>query len=189
MGLTGESLTKLELTRACRANIMTRSRDIQQLLKMPCVENSELARKYLNQRISEVTDMAMQKAKPAPKKPAATKKTGATAGKPKTAKATVAAKKVAAKKTVAAVVKPKTAKTQAAKKTAAPPAAVKPAAKKAPVEKSKSAAKKTASTPTLEERYRMVETAAYFIAERHGFQGGSTEHWAAAEKEIAEMLR
>jgi hypothetical protein len=34
----------------------------------------------------------------------------------------------------------------------------------------------------------MVETAAYFIAERHGFQGNSTEHWAAAEREIAVML-
>lgn len=42
--------------------------------------------------------------------------------------------------------------------------------------------------PTPEERYRMVQTAAYFIAERHGFEGDATEHWAAAEREIALML-
>ncbi|MDH4216203.1 MAG: DUF2934 domain-containing protein [Gallionella sp.] len=34
----------------------------------------------------------------------------------------------------------------------------------------------------------MVETAAYFIAEQHGFQGRSDEHWAAAEREIAARL-
>jgi len=33
-----------------------------------------------------------------------------------------------------------------------------------------------------------VETTAYFIAERNGFQGDSTEHWAAAEREIATRL-
>ncbi|MGB9093225.1 MAG: DUF2934 domain-containing protein [Gallionella sp.] len=42
--------------------------------------------------------------------------------------------------------------------------------------------------PTPEERYRMVETAAYFIAEQHGFQGRSDEHWAAAERAIAAKL-
>ena len=133
--------------------------------------------------------MAMQKAKPAPKKTAAAKKTGATAGKPKTANVTIAAKKVAAKKTVAAVVRPKTAKAQAAKKTAASPATAKPAVKKAAVANAKSATKKPAPATTPEERYRMVETAAYFIAERHGFQGNSAEHWADAEKEIADRLR
>ncbi|HUW76014.1 MAG TPA: DUF2934 domain-containing protein, partial [Gallionella sp.] len=44
---------------------------------------------------------------------------------------------------------------------------------------------KAAVKPTREERYRMVETAAYFIAEQHGFQGRSDEHWAAAERAIA----
>ncbi|MDP1940653.1 MAG: DUF2934 domain-containing protein [Gallionella sp.] len=42
--------------------------------------------------------------------------------------------------------------------------------------------------PSAQERYRMVETAAYYIAERSGFQGSTTEHWAAAEIEIAEKL-
>jgi hypothetical protein len=51
-----------------------------------------------------------------------------------------------------------------------------------------STASKTAVKPTPEERYRMVETTAYFIAERNGFQGDSTEHWAAADREIATKL-
>ena len=34
----------------------------------------------------------------------------------------------------------------------------------------------------------MVETAAYFIAEKHGFQGRSDEHWATAERAIAAKL-
>ncbi|MDP1996189.1 MAG: DUF2934 domain-containing protein [Gallionella sp.] len=41
---------------------------------------------------------------------------------------------------------------------------------------------------TPEERYRMVQTAAYFIAERNGFGGCSTDHWATAEIEIANFL-
>jgi hypothetical protein len=47
---------------------------------------------------------------------------------------------------------------------------------------------KTVVKPTPEERYRMVETAAYFIAEQHDFRGRSDEHWAAAEREIAAKL-
>jgi hypothetical protein len=50
------------------------------------------------------------------------------------------------------------------------------------------ATNKAAVQPTPEERYRMVETAAYFIAEQHGFQGRSDEHWAAAERAIAAKL-
>jgi hypothetical protein len=34
----------------------------------------------------------------------------------------------------------------------------------------------------------MVADAAYFIAERQGFQGCSSEHWALAELEIATLL-
>ena len=135
--------------------------------------------------------MAMQKAKPAPKKMATAKKTGATVGKPKTTKTTVAstAKKVAVKKTAPAVAKPKTAKPTAVKKASTPAVAAKPPVKKAAPAKAAPAARKTTANPTPEERYRMVETAAYFIAEQHGFQGDSTEHWAAAERQIAEMLR
>ena len=49
-------------------------------------------------------------------------------------------------------------------------------------------AEKAITNPTPEERYRMVETAAYFIAEQHGFQGRSDEHWADAEREISARL-
>ncbi|OGS72621.1 MAG: hypothetical protein A2063_00645 [Gallionellales bacterium GWA2_60_142] len=69
------------------------------------------------------------------------------------------------------------------KKAATPVAEKKTTARKAAAPKAKKAA-----TPSPEERYRMVETAAYFIAERHGFQGNSTEHWVEAERQIAAML-
>jgi len=34
----------------------------------------------------------------------------------------------------------------------------------------------------------MVESAAYFIAERDGFQGCATHYWTLAEREIAVSL-
>ena len=63
-----------------------------------------------------------------------------------------------------------------------------PAAKKPAV--AKRAAKKTAATwtPGPEERYRMVQQAAYFIAERHKFNGNPMDFWSAAEAQIAKML-
>jgi hypothetical protein len=40
--------------------------------------------------------------------------------------------------------------------------------------------------PSAEERYRMVQSAAYFIAEKDGFQHGcDAQYWARAEREIA----
>lgn len=75
--------------------------------------------------------------------------------------------KKAAPKPVAAAKKP-AAKTPAPKKAA-------PAPKKAPVAKA-------ALTP--EERYRMIQDAAYYIAERHGFNGDSAYFWSLAEAEI-----
>lgn len=109
-----------------------------------------------------------------------------------------AAAKPAAKKTEKAVAKPaakaaeKSAKPAAKTtvKTAAKPTekaaakAAKPAVRKAP------AAKKTAAkvSPSAQERYLMVQTAAYYIAEKSGFQGCATDHWAAAEIEISERL-
>jgi hypothetical protein len=54
-------------------------------------------------------------------------------------------------------------------------AAAKPAAKPA-------APKKSALSP--EERYKRIEQAAYFIAERHGFNGDSAYFWSLAEAEI-----
>ncbi len=68
------------------------------------------------------------------------------------------------------------------------PVAKKPAVKKAAAPKAKAAEKQEVAQPSAQERYRMVETAAYYIAERSGFQGCTTDHWAAAEIEIAAKL-
>jgi hypothetical protein len=99
-----------------------------------------------------------------------------------------AAKKAVPKKTKAAASESAKPKSPAAK-TATPPVAKAPS-KRAATSKAKPqpAENKTAVLPTPEERYRMVETAAYFIAEQHGFQGRSDEHWAAAERAIAAKL-
>ena len=59
--------------------------------------------------------------------------------------------------------------------------------KKAPSKARKAAAKPAAgSQPAIspEERYRMIQEAAYYIAERHGFNGDSAYFWSQAEAEI-----
>lgn len=115
-------------------------------------------------------------------KAVAVKKTAAATKSKSAADAAPTVKKVAAKKAAPAEKKtaaPAVKKAAVAKKVAAPATEKKTAPKKAT---------KAGSKPSPEERYRMVEMAAYFIAERHGFQGNSTEHWAAAEREITGML-
>lgn len=119
--------------------------------------------------------MAEQKAKPAAKKASPGKASSAATVKPKATKVTAT---VAAKKSVAA----------AAKKAAASVANKKIPAKKTAAAGTRPAAKKITTKPTPEERYLMVQTAAYFIAERNGFGGCATEHWASAEIEIANRL-
>jgi hypothetical protein len=66
------------------------------------------------------------------------------------------------------------------KKTTAAKATKKPAA----------AAKKSAAAPKVspEERQRMIEREAYFIAEKQGFQGDPQAHWAEAVKKIDALL-
>ena len=81
-----------------------------------------------------------------------------------TTKPKAAAKKPAAAKPVAA----------APKKAAAPKAPAKPRAKKAAV--------------SPEERYRMIQDAAYYIAEKHGFTGDNHAFWLQAEQEIDAKL-
>jgi len=134
--------------------------------------------------------MADQKVKPATKKVTAAKTSSAVASKSKTTKATVAtkAKKVAAKKTAVLVAKSKNTKAPAARKSPVSAAEKKVAVKKTATTKRNPVIKKTVAKPTPEECYRMIETAAYFIAERNGFGGCSTEHWATAEIEIARKL-
>lgn len=76
---------------------------------------------------------------------------------------------------------PKASKAVATKK----PAAKKPAARAAP--KAAVAAKKAALSP--EQRYKMTEEAAYYIAERHGFYGDSQYFWSLAVEEIDAKLK
>lgn len=67
----------------------------------------------------------------------------------------------------------------------APAVEAKPAkAAKAPAKK---AAKKASVTP--EQRYLMVQEAAYYIAEKNGFNGDSAYFWSLAEAQIAEQLK
>ena len=122
--------------------------------------------------------MPEKKAKPAAKKVATAKAGSKVAGKSKPATITSTAKAKKAPVTKAPI--------PAAKKPST--ATRKPAAKKPPATGRKTAASKKVTKLTPEERYRMVETTAYFIAERHGFQGRSDEHWAAAELEVAARL-
>jgi hypothetical protein len=70
-----------------------------------------------------------------------------------------------------------------AKSVAKPAQVAKPAA-------SKPAAKKSAGALPPEQRRCYVEVAAYYIAERRGFHGGSEfNDWVAAEAEIDRLLR
>ena len=83
-------------------------------------------------------------------------------------------------------------------KKAAPKAApaAKPVAKAAPkaavVAKPVVAAKPAAAPKkpqvSSEQRYRMIQDEAYFIAERHGFNGDSAYFWSLAEAEINSRL-
>lgn len=108
-------------------------------------------------------------------------------------------KKTTAKKVVADTGKPpKGTVTTAVKKVAVKPATKKSiVAKIAPVESKpvkkpavkKSSVTKKASPVTPEQRYRMIATAAYFLAERRGFAGGyEMQDWIAAEAETDTRL-
>jgi hypothetical protein len=52
----------------------------------------------------------------------------------------------------------------------------------------KTTASAAAKTITKAERQRLIEQAAYFRAEKSGFQGNAQEHWNAAEAEISAEL-
>jgi len=53
-----------------------------------------------------------------------------------------------------------------------------------PVAKAKSAPK----TISAQERYHMIDEAAYYRAEKNGFQVDPQENWIAAEREINELM-
>jgi len=84
----------------------------------------------------------------------------------------------------------KTAKT--AKPAAAKPAAPKttaPAKKATPAKKPASAKKSATNAVTPEQKRYYIEVAAYYIAERRGFNGGSElDDWVQAEREIDRLL-
>lgn len=69
-----------------------------------------------------------------------------------------------------------------------------PVKKVAPAKKptAKKTVRKTSSTKarkvSAEERYRMIEVTAYYIAERNSFQGNAIDFWIAAEAEISQTL-
>ena len=87
--------------------------------------------------------------------------------------------------------KPSAAKKDPVKKPAAAKVvAKKPTAKKAAPAKKIVAKKPAAKTRSIsaEERYKMIEVAAYYIAERNHFKGNSTDFWIAAEAEISAKL-
>ena len=90
-------------------------------------------------------------------------------------------------KTVAAPNTPAEKKPVAARK---PVAAKKPTAARKPAAAKRATAEAAAPkwTPGPEERYRMVQQAAYFIAEQNKFNGDPMDFWAAAEAQIARML-
>ncbi len=150
--------------------------------------------------------MTVKHAKPASRTVAATKASRAVATTQETSKKpagittkaamtnTTSAKNTVAKKTVSTVVAAPKAKAPAARK-AAVSEVVASAAEKRAAEKKMPARKATGSKSPLRmaeitpaDRHQMVQMAAYFIAERHGFGGNPALHWADAEREIAAKL-
>ncbi|HEX9593115.1 MAG TPA: DUF2934 domain-containing protein [bacterium] len=51
-----------------------------------------------------------------------------------------------------------------------------------------SPAKKSKATLTPEQRFRLVQEAAYYIAQKDGFRGDPCGYWLAAEAQVAKDL-
>ncbi len=99
-----------------------------------------------------------------------------------------AAKPAAKQISSAAGTKSLTAKTAISKRPATPLAT-----KAAPAPEKKTTTRTVAPTPrkapaTPEERYKMIQDAAYYLAEKDGFHSGAMDYWMAAEIEIDKML-
>lgn len=104
-----------------------------------------------------------------------------------------AKRKTAAPKTAGSAVAATPAKAPATRKTTTAAEKKTPASKtaaedKAPTTRRKAPAKKTPVPPSAEERYGMVQNAAYYLAEKDGFQGAAVDYWIQAEQEIAAQL-
>lgn len=78
-------------------------------------------------------------------------------------------------------------KKSAVKKSAVPKTAT---AKTAASKTAATSRKKNSSTQviTSASRLQMIEVAAYYIAEKHGFNSQNMDHWLAAEREIDRKL-
>lgn len=121
----------------------------------------------------------------------AAKKTAVKTKEPVAAKAAATKVKLGAEKKPAAVKKTEAKKVVEVKVPTKTKAAAKKVSKKSVANTDDGADKHwdlKHQKPTPEERYRMVETAAYYIAERNGFQGDASQHWIEAEREIALKL-
>lgn len=90
--------------------------------------------------------------------------------------------KVKSEKKVAIPKKVSTAKATSKPTTAT---AKKPAAAKKTATAKSSTRKTKSGIADLELRYRMIEVAAYFIAEKDGFSGNPVDYWIAAEAQIS----
>ena len=113
------------------------------------------------------------------------KKSAGTPEKTEPAATTAPAKTAAPAKARAA----RPAKAPAAKAAAAPVEKKKAAPRKAPAKAAagstgKPAKKAEVPAVTPEQRYRMIQDAAYFIAERNGFVGDNHAYWLQAEQAI-----
>ena len=113
------------------------------------------------------------------------KKSAGTPEKAEAAATTAPAKAAAPAKARAA----RPAKAPAAKAAAAPVEKKKAAPRKAPAKAAagstgKPAKKAEVPAVTPEQRYRMIQDAAYFIAERNGFVGDNHGYWLQAEQAI-----
>lgn len=77
-----------------------------------------------------------------------------------------------------------TSDTAAPKKTKAATAEKKQAAEKKPAAAKKVAKPKASKSGSISsfERYKMIEVAAYYLAEKNGFAGSSVEYWTQAEQ-------
>jgi hypothetical protein len=84
--------------------------------------------------------------------------------------------------------KPVAKKAAASKAVAAKPAAKKTASKASATKTSTSKKNSSPAIVTSANRLQMIEVAAYYIAEKHGFHGPSADHWLAAEKQVDSKL-
>lgn len=78
----------------------------------------------------------------------------------------------------------KVAKKTATKKTAAKKTVAKAPAKKKPAKKTTPAR----MVVSLEQRFLMIQEAAYLLAAKNGFEGDMVSYWLAGEKEIGAQL-